>query len=447
MEDKYLTISTLTTYLKRKFDVDPYLQKVYLVGEISNFRLRKNAHQYFSLKDDKAKISAIMFRSAFDKIKFLPEEGMKVLVRGRIGLYPGNGSYQIYIDDMQPDGVGALYQAYEQLKEKLAKEGLFSTAKKPLPKFPKRIAVVTSPSGAVIRDIITTVRRRYPIVQIVLFPAQVQGDKAGDNIAAQIKMVNNVGNFDTLIIGRGGGSIEDLWPFNTEVVARAIFDSKIPVISSVGHETDTTIADLVADVRAATPTAAAELATPVLVDVITEIQKNQIQLISIMKKIIEVKKAQLTHLQSSYILQDPKRLYEGYIQQVDNLNEKIVNDFQKKLILTRNNLNVTANKLLSNSPQTMVKQKNIEVNQLNELMAKNIKNVYSQKMHDFQRLTQNLDNLSPLKVMNRGFTFARKGDRIITSVSELNVEDQIQLNFSDGKVITTINKIEKGKIK
>ncbi|MDN6436335.1 exodeoxyribonuclease VII large subunit, partial [Lentilactobacillus parabuchneri] len=252
MTNDYLTVSALTKYIKRKFDVDPYLSKVYLTGEISNFRLRPNAHQYFSLKDDNAKISAIMFKSAFNRIKFTPEEGMKVLVVGHISVYEPTGSYQIYVEQMEPDGVGQLYQAYEQLKKKLSSEGLFTLPKKPLVKFPKRIAVVTSPSGAVIRDIITTVRRRYPIAQIVLFPALVQGTEASADIVRQIERVNQIGNFDTLIVGRGGGSIEDLWPFNEEIVARAIVSSEVPVISSVGHETDTTIADLVADVRAAT---------------------------------------------------------------------------------------------------------------------------------------------------------------------------------------------------
>ena len=290
--DQYLTVSALTQYIKRKFDVDPYLHRVYVVGEISNFRLRVNGHQYFSIKDEQAKINVIMFKSAFAKVKFQPEEGMRVIVSGRISVYPGNGSYQLYVDSMQPDGVGALYQAYEQLKAKLDKEGLFKAPKQAIPRFPKKIAVVTSRSGAVIRDIITTVKRRYPIVQLVLFPVAVQGNEAAPNIAAQIKFINTLPDFDTIILGRGGGSIEDLWPFNEEVVARAIFESRIPTISSVGHETDTTIADLVADVRAATPTAAAELATPVLTDVLTDLQKTELRVINAFKNILKIKQQQ-----------------------------------------------------------------------------------------------------------------------------------------------------------
>ena len=201
--DQYLTVSALTQYIKRKFDVDPYLHRVYVVGEISNFRLRVNGHQYFSIKDEQAKINVIMFKSAFAKVKFQPEEGMRVIVSGRISVYPGNGSYQLYVDSMQPDGVGALYQAYEQLKAKLDKEGLFKAPKQAIPRFPKKIAVVTSRSGAVIRDIITTVKRRYPIVQLVLFPVAVQGNEAAPNIAAQIKFINTLPDFDTIILGRG----------------------------------------------------------------------------------------------------------------------------------------------------------------------------------------------------------------------------------------------------
>ena len=222
MTQEYLSVTALTKYLKRKFDADPYLERVFLTGEISNFRLRPS-HQYFSLKDDGAKISAVMFKSAFNKVKFRPEEGMKVLVVGRISLFEASGNYQIYVEQMQPDGVGAFYQAYEQLKEKLAKEGLFSAPKKPLPRYPKKIAVITSPSGAVIRDIITTVRRRYPIAQLVLFPTVVQGEKAAPDIIRNLARVEAQGDFDTVIIGRGGGSIEDLWPFNEESVARALF--------------------------------------------------------------------------------------------------------------------------------------------------------------------------------------------------------------------------------
>ncbi|WP_329504004.1 exodeoxyribonuclease VII large subunit [Pediococcus pentosaceus] len=445
-EDKYLTVSALTNYIKRKFDADPYLHRVYLVGEISNFRLRTNSHQYFSLKDENAKISAIMFKSAFAKVKFQPEEGMRVIVSGRISLYPGNGSYQIYVDSMQPDGVGALYQAYEQLKIKLSQEGLFEAPKLPIPKYPRKIAIVTSPSGAVIRDIITTVSRRYPIVQLVLFPALVQGDEAANSIAAQIKMINTLDDFDTIIIGRGGGSIEDLWPFNEEVVARAIFASKLPVISSVGHETDTTIADLVADMRAATPTAAAELATPVLTDILEELQKLQLQTIVAFRNILKMRSQQVQHLQQSYIFQEPQRLYEGYVQNVDILTEKLISLEKQQITTAEGSFKTLNSRLLANTPASRIKMAKQNVEHLRQMTNNNITNRFSKYANDLNSLIGSLDTLSPLKIMSRGYTYVTRDTKVVKSIEDLSIDDKIQLNFSDGSanaVIKTINSEDK----
>lgn len=445
-EDKYLTVSALTNYIKRKFDADPYLHRVYLVGEISNFRLRTNSHQYFSLKDENAKISAIMFKSAFAKVKFQPEEGMRVIVSGRISLYPGNGSYQIYVDSMQPDGVGALYQAYKQLKIKLSQEGLFEAPKLPIPKYPRKIAIVTSPSGAVIRDIITTVSRRYPIVQLVLFPALVQGNEAANSIAAQIKMINTLDDFDTIIIGRGGGSIEDLWPFNEEVVARAIFASKLPVISSVGHETDTTIADLVADMRAATPTAAAELATPVLTDILEELQKLQLQTIVAFRNILKMRSQQVQHLQQSYIFQEPQRLYEGYVQNVDILTEKLISLEKQQITTAEGSFKTLNSRLLANTPASRIKMAKQNVEHLRQMTNNNITNRFSKYANDLNSLIGSLDTLSPLKIMSRGYTYVTRDTKVVKSIEDLSIDDKIQLNFSDGSanaVIKTINSEDK----
>ena len=445
-EDKYLTVSALTNYIKRKFDADPHLHRVYLVGEISNFRLRTNSHQYFSLKDENAKISAIMFKSAFAKVKFQPEEGMRVIVSGRISLYPGNGSYQIYVDSMQPDGVGALYQAYEQLKIKLSQEGLFEAPKLPIPKYPRKIAIVTSPSGAVIRDIITTVSRRYPIVQLVLFPALVQGNEAANSIAAQIKMINTLDDFDTIIIGRGGGSIEDLWPFNEEVVARAIFASKLPVISSVGHETDTTIADLVADMRAATPTAAAELATPVLTDILEELQKLQLQTIVAFRNILKMRSQQVQHLQQSYIFQEPQRLYEGYVQNVDILTEKLISLEKQQITTAEGSFKTLNSRLLANTPASRIKMAKQNVEHLRQMTNNNITNRFSKYANDLNSLIGSLDTLSPLKIMSRGYTYVTRNTEVVKSIKDLSIDDKIQLNFSDGSanaVIKTINSEDK----
>jgi len=289
-QDKYLTVTQLTKYISAKFNHDPYLDRVFVTGELSNFRLRSNSHQYFNLKDQGALIAAVMFKSQFSSIKFAPEEGMKVLVVGRVGTYEQRGTYQLYIEHMEPDGVGALHVAFEQLKQKLAAEGLFEFEPKPIPRYPKKIAVVTSSKGAVIRDIITTVKRRYPIVELVVYPTVVQGDAAAPNIVANLARIEKDGSYDTIIIGRGGGSIEDLWPFNEEMVVRAIAACQTPVISSVGHETDTTLADFVADQRAATPTAAAEIATPVLAEEILRIGQLKQRLFQLQTSLQLIKK-------------------------------------------------------------------------------------------------------------------------------------------------------------
>lgn len=438
---KYLTVSQLTKYLKLKFDRDPYLQTVYLTGELSNFRLRRK-HQYFSLKDDNAVIDAVMFERQFAKVKFRPEEGMKLLVVGHVGLYERSGRYQIYVDQMEPDGVGALYVAFEQLKNKLSQEGLFNRSKKPLPKFPKRIAVVTSLDGAVIRDINTTVRRRYPIAQVVLYPTVVQGEKAAADIARQIERANERGDFDTLIIGRGGGSIEDLWPFNEEVVARAIANSKIPVISSVGHETDTTIADLVADRRAATPTAAAELATPVLTDVLMEIQNNQTRLINAMHNRIEFAKKELAKQTQSYIFKQPTRIYENYAQKVDQLSQQLLQCQQTQFTNWRNQVTQLTSQLTLNSPKHRLKQEKQLVQQLTKQLTTGIGYYYRQQKEQVDGLIRQLDTLSPLKIMGRGYTYVTKNNRVINQASQLKLDQTVDLHFADGQVKAQITDIK-----
>ena len=444
MERKdYLTVTALTKYIARKFTYDPYLERVYLVGEISNFRLRER-HQYFSIKDENAKIEAVMFQSNFNRIKFVPEDGMKVLVTGRIEVYEQTGKYQINIETMQPDGVGALYQAYEQLKAKLAQEGVFSRPKRPLVKFPKRIAVITSPSGAVIRDIITTTRRRYPIVQLVLFPAEVQGEYAKDSLVGRLKEVNARGDFDTIIIGRGGGSIEDLWPFNEEAVARAIADSKIPVISSVGHETDTTLSDLAADVRAATPTAAAELATPVLADEILKLKDYQIRLAQAMKRIIQLKQQRLLKLEKSYIFRQPERLYDGFMQKIDLLETRLLNNVQRKLQNEHQRLLVLNGKLQKCSPQQLIQDDQHRVDNLQHHLVERIQNLMSVKEQQYLRANHALALLNPLNVMGRGFSYVTdSNDQVIKSVDSLTIHDQLNLHLKDGTAQVEVQKVRK----
>jgi exodeoxyribonuclease VII large subunit len=327
---EYLSVSTLTKYLKTKFDRDPYLERVFLTGEISNFR-RRPKHQYFAIKDEKSVIQATMWAGAFSKLNFDLEEGMKVNLVGRVQLYEPGGSYSIIIEKMMPDGIGALAVQIEQLKKKLTAEGLFNPDfKQAIPSFSRKIGVITSPSGAVIRDIITTVNRRFPMTEILLFPAKVQGNGAADEVASRIREANKRADLDVLIIGRGGGSIEDLWAFNEEIVVRAIFESRIPVISSVGHETDTTLADFVADRRAATPTAAAELATPnTKLDILQYLTNSETRLTSSVQRSVNQGQERLIRLQNSVIFRQPERLYDGYLQKLDQLTNTLTQRLQQ----------------------------------------------------------------------------------------------------------------------
>jgi len=445
VSEQYLSITAMTAYLKRKFDADPYLERVYLTGEISNFRLRPN-HQYFSLKDEHAKLSAVMFKGAFQKLSFQPEEGMKVLVIGRISLFESSGSYQLYIEHMEPDGVGALYQAYAQLKEKLAKEGLFQLPKQILPAYPKRIAILTSPSGAVIRDIITTVRRRYPIVQLVLYPTVVQGEKAAGELIKNIQRVEEDGQFDTMIIGRGGGSIEDLWPFNDEHLARTIVAAKTPIISSVGHETDTTIADLVADVRAATPTAAAELAVPVLSQELLRVEEIKMRVQQAFLYQLERQKQRYAKAIHSYVFRQPNRLYESKAQQLDIASQRLSQQMQSVFFAKKQSATVVMNRL-SYQPLMRVYEREVqEQRYLDERLKKAMNQAYLAHTQRVNHAIQSLDLVSPLKIMNRGYSYVSKDDEIVKSVADIAVDDLLTIHLSDGTIQTTVvAKHEEGK--
>jgi len=443
LTEKYLTVTALTKYIKRKFEQDPYLERVYLTGEISNFRNRPNAHQYFSLKDERAKISALMFKGAFQKLKFTPEEGMKVLIIGRISLYEASGNYQIYVEHMEPDGVGALYQALEEMKVKLKKEGLFDAPKQLISTFPKKIAIVTSPSGAVVRDIMTTIKRRYPIVQLVVFPTLVQGAKAADDIVNSIKMVEAKGDFDTMIVARGGGSIEDLWPFNEEKVARAIFEAKTPVISSVGHETDTTIADLVADMRAATPTAAAELSVPLLSDELIKIEQMRLRLIQSYMRKMEVLSQRLNRSLESYIFKQPQRLYEGYAQNLDMLSERLERLLSEKVQTKTQDFKLVQYRLMGASPIQLIEQKQRDLQLGNQQLLNEMDRYMQNTAKRVDYAMQSLDYLSPLKIMNRGYSYVTKEKKVVKTIHQIQLNDRVHIHLHEGEFeATVINKME-----
>ena len=442
MSEEYVTVSALTKYIKYKFDKDPHLGRVYLTGEISNFRLRPT-HQYFSLKDENAIISATMFQSAFKKIQFRPEEGMKVLVIGKVSVFEKSGQYQINIEHMEPDGVGALYLAYEQLKKKLEAEGLFSLPKKPIPQFPKKIAILTSESGAVIQDIQTTVARRFPIVQLVLYPTVVQGVHAVNSILKNLDLVEQE-DYDVVIIGRGGGSIEDLWAFNEEPVVRRVAELSIPIISSVGHETDTTLIDFVSDMRAATPTAAAEIATPVLMEIHQQLRNLQTRLEQALSRQLQIKRERMQALANASIFQNPERIYQVYQQRVDQLEMRLTQMMKQSVQQKRQQLVKNQHRLELGSPSRRVQTEK----QALQYLAKRLEQAQGQLMKDkkqqFQRAIQQLDLLSPLKIMNRGYGILQQEETIIKSVDQLEVNQELTIQLVDGTVRSKVTSVEKG---
>lgn len=444
---EYLSVSTLTKYLKLKFDKDPYLERVYLTGQVSNFRRRPN-HQYFSLKDEKAVIQATIWGGVYKKLGFDLEEGMKINVIGRVQLYEPSGSYSIIIEKAEPDGIGALAIQFEQLKKKLGKEGFFEERfKQALPQFPKKIGVVTSPSGAVIRDIITTVSRRFPGVEIILYPTKVQGEGASAEVAENIRRANERNDLDVLIIGRGGGSIEDLWAFNEEVVVRAIFESHIPIISSVGHETDTTLADFVADRRAATPTAAAELATPVTkLDLLAHLQQQQNRLAAAMSNRLTYNRERLAKLSHSVIFRQPERLYDSYLQKLDQLNLRL-----KQKIREYYNEEVQRARLLQHRLEALAPLRQVQiyqerVAQLERLLRSNMAVVYDHKVAEVKRLSDALLMLDTSRIVARGYAIVKKDEQVLESIEKVNKKDQLTILMRDGQIEVEVKDVERKEI-
>lgn len=446
-QQQYLSVHALTSYLKRKFDVDPYLQRVWVIGEISNFRPRPNGHQYFSLKDERARINAVMYKGAFNKVPFKVEEGMKVIAVGRITLYEPSGQYQLTIDSMEPDGVGALYQALEQLKQKFQAAGLFDLPKKAIPVFPKKIAVITSPTGAVIRDILTTIQRRFPIVEVTVFPTRVQGKEATAEIVAAFNKVENVAEeFDTVILARGGGSIEDLWCFNEEAVAQAILACSLPVISSIGHETDTTLADLVADIRAATPTAAAEIAVPVLTDLLERIVILKQRMNYAMKQKLTVARKQFERSNESYVLKQPERLYQAYIQQLDLSVQRLEAQQHRYFEQLTYRLNYLMQRLNSQHPNQQLKHWQQIVNNLDNQLKQQFKQVMQQKQQNLKHQAHLLDAYSPLKSMSRGYALIEHEQQHVTTIDQLSIGDEMKVQFVDGQVVAEVKSIHEEKL-
>lgn len=445
--EKYLSVTTLTKYLKMKFDKDPYLERVYLTGQVSNFRKRPT-HQYFSLKDDHAVIQATIWSGIYQKLGFDLEEGMKINVIGRVQVYEPSGSYSIIIEKAEPDGVGAFAIQFEQLKKKLTEEGLFQERfKQALPQFSKRIGVVTSRSGAVIRDIITTVSRRFPGVDILLYPTKVQGEGAAEEIARNIARANQRDDLDLLIIGRGGGSIEDLWAFNEEIVVRAIFESRLPVISSVGHETDVTLADFVADRRAATPTAAAELATPVTkLDVLAHLQNQEKRIATAVRNVLSKKQETLKKCSQSVIFRQPERLYDGYLQRLDQLQLRLKQSLRTRISDNKQLVQARTHQLVQLSPVTKIQRYQDRLGQLDKLLGSQMALVYDAKVAEAKRLSEALLMLDTSRIVARGYAIVKKEESIVDSVESLKKKDQVTLLMRDGQVELEVKDVKTKEI-
>ena len=424
MDDiKYLSITELNRIIKMKFDASSFFNKVFIKGEISIFKVQMpSGHCYFTIKDENSRISAVMFKATALKVGNNFKDGDMVNAIGKISIYEASGSYQIYIESMELSGSGDLYKKFLELKDKLYKEGLFDTEKKkPIPKFPKRIGVVTASTGAAIRDIITTINRRYPLCEVVLFPSLVQGVGAKDDIVKKIEAANNYGNIDTLIVGRGGGSIEDLWAYNEEVVARAIYNSKIPIISAVGHEIDFTIADYVADKRAATPTAAAEMAVPNILDISQNIDSIQNRCTNVILSIIDNYRILLNKIKTSNILINPINMY--------NIKLQILN--MNKLKLSN-----TFNELLTDKKVELFKLKNSYV-------ITNPKIIYDKYINQIDNNINKLELLNPLNALKRGYGIVKKDNKCIESITNVEINDKISIRLKDGSIkAEVINKEE-----
>lgn len=435
-----LTITELTRYIKSLFQSDDGLNSCWVRGEISNFTHHSTGHMYFTLKDSGSRLKSIMFKSANRSLTFIPKEGMKVIAKGSVSVFERDGQYQLYVEEMQPDGIGALYLAYQQLKERLEQEGLFAQERKrPLPPYPKTIGVITSPTGAAVRDIITTIRRRYPAAHIILYPVLVQGVEAAPSISLAIETMNTLAEVDVLIVGRGGGSLEELWAFNEEIVARAIFASTIPVISAVGHETDFTIADFVADVRAATPTAAAELAVPHLGELSRYIfQLEERMSLALAGRIREAKK-RLERMEQSSVFLRPKYTIEQMCQLVDRLENELEFRLSKLAGERSRQLSEWTGRLHAVSPAERLKRMEQHMHYVVERLQVMINARLDKENHKYERLLDKMHAYSPLLVMKRGYALVyrretAKEEKLVRSIQDVQLGDIVQVRLHDGKM-------------
>ncbi|OMC73261.1 exodeoxyribonuclease VII large subunit [Paenibacillus odorifer] len=436
-ERQVYSIKELNRYIRMKLDSDNLLSDVWIRGEISNFTHHGSGHMYFTLKDESSRIKAIMFASHNQRLPFIPKEGARVIARGNVTVYERDGQYQFYATHMQPDGIGSLYLAYEQLKSKLEKEGLFAEARKrSLPRFPKCIGVITSPTGAAVRDIVITLQRRFPQVAIVIYPVLVQGKGAAPSIVKAIGALNAMGEADVLIVGRGGGSLEELWAFNEEEVARAISASRIPVISAVGHETDFTIADFAADLRAATPTAAAELAVPHAGELAAQLRQLQQRLRQALQQRAQRGRERHSVLQRSLALAGPRRTLIQHTQRLDMLRERLQRSADARLSRSRERKAVLHHSLQRFHPRDSVAAARQLTDSLRRELMGAMQARLQEKRSRYVAEIRHLDALSPLKVMSRGYSlvYDEAEEHLIKSLTEVQLGDLVVIKMNDGQL-------------
>lgn len=431
MEKRYLTVSALNRYLKAKIDSDEQLQKILIKGEVSNFKHHSSGHLYFTLKDETSRINAVMFASKARKLPFELENGMKVLIQASVSVYDVAGTYQLYVDNIEQDGLGNLYLRYEQLKKALALEGLFDQEhKQEIPKFPSKIAVLSAYPSAALADIVRTIKLRFPVVRVIVFPIPVQGKGAYLHIINTLNYVDSLG-FNTIIIARGGGSLEDLWNFNEEALARAIYNCKTPIISGVGHEIDYTICDFVADCRCATPTAAGIKATPDLVELKQNVNNINYTLNTLMKQKITLNKQMLNKLNSFYLFKNPNKLFEDKKVKIDYLSDRLKDIFTYNLNLQSNKAKNLIQTLNHQANLFTLEQKN-HLNLINQTMEQLMKQKIKYEKEKLYYTLSKLNTLSPLKVLERGYAIVLKEDNVVLTVNELKTGDKIKIKMKDG---------------
>lgn len=437
-ETNVYSVTDLNRLIKGRLESDPRFVQCHVTGELSNFKHHSSGHMYFTLKDEQSRVRAVMFAGKNRRLRFRPEDGMRVICLGNVGVFDRDGAYQLYVDDMHPDGTGALYVQFEQLREKLQAEGLFAAdRKRPLPKYPRRIGVVTSATGAVIRDICTTLERRYPLAKVVLAPASVQGQGAADTIVRGLEKLVSLGDsVDVIIVGRGGGSLEELWPFNEESVARAIASSPIPVVSAVGHETDVTISDFVADVRAATPTAAAELVAPSRQDLVYQLGQTQTRTYKAMLAKLNRQRETLNGLQKRPVLIHPTRVVQVYRQTVDFLESRIREGTRHPLQVSERRLaGVEARIARLNVHKTLIARR-YDVERLTARASERMARAIAGQSARLDRQIGVLEAMNPLGVLKRGYSviYDEVEDVIIASTHHLPPGKRIRLQVADGTV-------------